>query len=89
MRTIYKYPLQLTDSQILYLPSNAQILTVQIQNKIPCLWAVIETTVNYTEGRQICIFGTGNPIVYNDNLIYISTIQLNEVALVFHVFELK
>lgn len=43
MRVIYKYPLSLTNSQEIVMPVDAQILTAQLQNNMPCLWALIDT----------------------------------------------
>lgn len=43
MKTIYKYPLQVTDIQKILMPVYAQILSVQAQNNQLVLWAVVET----------------------------------------------
>jgi len=86
-KTIYKYPLKLTDLQDTMLPVDASILTVQIQHDKPCLWALVDPEANYMEPVTIRIAGTGHPIVDNDNLHYISTFQMQGGLLVFHVFE--
>ena len=84
-KTIYKYPLQIIDEQWVNIPKGAEILTVQIQNGIPCLWAKVDAQED-NERRLIEIIGTGNPISNSDRK-YISTIQLEKGKLVFHVFE--
>ena len=85
MKTIWKYQIQTTDYQDIEMPIEAQILTVQVQNGEPCLWALIDP--DQKRGiRQIRIIGTGHII---DNSIdeYLGTYQLRDGALVFHVFD--
>jgi hypothetical protein len=92
MKKIYKYSLEVEDIQRILLPIDAKILTVQVQNEKPCLWALVDPE-NNTEARIIEIFGTGNLVSdYADisiEHIYIATFQLYEGKLVFHVFEQK
>ena len=57
MKTIYKYTLDSHDCT-LQLPKGAEILTVQLQNQIPTLWALVNP-MTVTEERHICIVGTG------------------------------
>lgn len=88
MKTIYKYPLEITDRQEIEMPREARILAVQVQNNVPCLWAVVDTELPLKE-RIFDTFGTGNPV---DNYInythnYIGTYQVRGGSLVFHVFE--
>lgn len=87
-KTIYKYPLQVTDLQEVLLPIGAEILTIQVQNEIPCLWALVDPD-QIKEIVNIEIFGTGHPISYDIGVSrkYISTFQLNDGQLVFHTFE--
>ncbi len=87
-KTIYKYPLVVTDFQTVSLPVDAEILTVQTQGGNPCMWALVDPTQTEKEGRNIAIFGTGHP-VNCDVIRYISTFQLYDGELVFHVFEYK
>lgn len=88
MRTIYKYNLQIFDTQYIQLPKEAKILCVQTQNDKPQLWAEVDTTKPPAEMRMIEIFGTGNPMSeeIGQSRIYISTFQLQD-GLVFHVYE--
>lgn len=86
MKTIYKYKLQTTDEQQILMPEGAEILTVQLQDGEPQLWALVETELPKTK-RYIEIFGTGNPITGIGPHKYIATYQLRGGALVFHVFE--
>lgn len=83
MKTIYKYQIEIADGQLIRMPKGATILTVQLQDGKPYLWAKIETG-NPNVVRSINMFGTGNPIS-DAPLDYIGTIQLN--GFVWHVFE--
>ena len=92
MKTIYKYKLEVTDVQRIFLPTGAEILTVQIQYKnqyhTPYIWALVDTERNEGE-RVLEMFGTGNPIqeCMGVDRKYIGTFQLQGGALVFHLFE--
>jgi hypothetical protein len=86
MRTIYKYPLELVDLQTLELPAGAELLTVQMQDGRPCLWAEVATSAP-ARPRTIAIYGTGNPIPGDAEIEYIGTFQMHGGALVFHAFE--
>lgn len=85
MKTIWKFPLNVTDEDEIQMPIGAQVLTVECQQGAPYLWALVETT-NAQESRVFSIFGTGHPIEKTE-LQYRGTFQLNGGNLVFHVFE--
>jgi len=82
MKTIYKYPLEINDQQTVNLPSSARLLTVQVQNGVPCLWALVDTA-DRESPRLIQMFGTGHPSETAG--VYIATFQFG--PLLFHVFE--
>lgn len=86
MKTIFKYELQLTDVQTLRLPGYYQVLCVQVQNGKPCLWAAVDPSYP-GRNKGIRIIGTGHQFSDYEDLEYISTFQLEDGALVFHVFE--
>ena len=85
---IWKYQLKLTDGQNISMPKGAEILTVQVQDGSPCLWALVDPKAE-TEARFIEIFGTGSPILSDMGVSreYISTFQMREGSFVFHAFE--
>ena len=87
-KTIYKYILKETDYQSLELPKGYEILTIQLQNEVPCLWALINPNSIEKEVINIEMVGTGHYITYNtlSDRKYISTIQFKN-GLVFHLFE--
>ena len=86
MNTIWKYQLEICDEQHLQMPSGAKILTVQIQQETVQLWACVDPDQTLIL-RQIRIHGTGHHVPNHDKLKYISTFQLQDGNLVFHVFE--
>lgn len=89
MITVFKYPLEPIDSQILDLPVGAKILTAQLQYGQLCLWCEIDTTQPVFP-RIFRIYGTGHAIILPDvgsGLKYIATAQDLNGVLVWHVYE--
>lgn len=85
-KQVFKYALEVTDSQKVNLPVGAEILTAQMQGEVLCLWALVDSNfAHLTSGRVIRIYGTGHPI--HDEGRYVATFQMNGGALIFHVFE--
>ncbi len=87
MKTIWKYTLEIIVDQVLELPYKSEILTVQMQHGSPQLWAIVTPELP-KEKRHIRIHGTGHQMSSVDNLKYISTFQMENGSLIFHVFEL-
>lgn len=86
--TIFKYTLDVKDTQAIEMPKNAKILTVQTQHGHVRLWALVNKLESNLETRKIAIYGTGNPISENCGE-YIATFQLYDGDLVFHAFEVN
>jgi len=84
-KTIWKYKIAITDRQIIEMPQETKILSVQIQDNHVCLWCLIAPE-RTTFPRGIRIIGTGEPIEPGFDGIFIDTIQLNK-DLEFHVFD--
>jgi hypothetical protein len=86
MKTIWKFPLQVIDSQVVSMPRGAKPLTVQVQDGKPCLWAIVDPEAA-KEDRVVEIHGTGHQTNKTlDRHYYIGTFQLEGGALVFHAF---
>jgi len=66
-------------------PEGAEILTIQTQYNLPCIWALVNPDAKKVP-VQIEIFGTGHPIP-EGNRKYIGTYQLHNGSLVFHAFQ--
>jgi len=60
-KTIWKFPLAITDRQVLPMPPGAKILSVAPQAGILTLWAEVQPDLTPTS-RRVTIVGTGNPI---------------------------
>lgn len=90
MTRIWKFSLQFTDRQAIRMPVGAKILTVQMQNGNPQIWAQCdvdeEGTSSNFETRTFCIYGTGNWMPDNPGE-YIATVQASGGRLVWHIFE--
>jgi hypothetical protein len=88
---IYKYPLDIIDIQTLFIPNDAEILSVQFQGDTLTLWAKQNITKENTKGhcRQIHIIGTGNEFPGIVGLKFLGTAQEpnSSFPLVWHVFE--
>jgi hypothetical protein len=84
---IWKFRLELTDTQQLQLPKGAEILSVQVQASIICMWALCDDNANIVD-RRINIYGTGHKLPENSHIgEFIATVQLAGGDLVFHVFD--
>ena len=86
MNTIYKYRLSVQDRQEICIPSGASLLSVQMQNGTPCLWALVNTG-NPLEEVVIRMYGTGHEVTNPGTLEFIGTFQYVEYGLVYHVFK--
>lgn len=82
---IFKYTLDVVDTQAVAMPIGAKILTVQLQKERVCLWAVCDEAAGF-EFRKIAIFGTGHSMP-DIPMKYISTFQMYDGDLIFHAFE--
>ena len=84
---IWKFPLETIDIQEIEMPSSFEVLTIQTQSGIPCIWAMVNPDAPKVKVK-FEIFGTGHPFKQNGNRKYIGTYQLHNGALVFHCFQL-
>ena len=84
MKTIHKYQFAVNDVVELEMPVGAQILSLQVQNGVPCIWAKVETAAK-SKYRRFRVYGTGHPISEDGN--FIGTFQMHGGTLVFHMFE--
>ena len=84
MNTVYKYDLELKEEQVLSLPADAEILSIQEQGGNLCAWVSVDTEKPERD-KTIIISGTGNAIYYKD-LRHITTLQMG--SMVWHFFEL-
>ncbi len=88
MIAIHKFPLLVTDRQTIQIPAYSRLLTVKLQDDVPTIWAMVDTTQEMIE-RDIVMFGTGQPIIKGLLLSFIGTVQIvNEGdSFIWHIFE--
>jgi hypothetical protein len=80
--TIWKFPIEITDEQVIEVPKVNRPLDVQIQSGTPCIWMAVDPDSPRIQVKAR-VFGTGHPGVTPD-MDYIGTFQFG--PLVFHVF---
>ena len=92
-KTIYKYPITDENKQVILLPKEAEILSVQVQNNDPYIYAMVDAD-SEKEERFFRLFHTGSeiPVDMGVDLIYIGTFMLNDPShttgtFVGHLFE--
>jgi hypothetical protein len=93
---VWKFPL-LSESKILRnekqdaiqvmldMPEGAKILSLQVQNDMPCIWALVDPSAENVK-RTFVIIGTGITLPKGE-FDFVGTFQLEKLGLVFHVFE--
>ncbi len=85
-KTIWKFPVQVTDEQQVSMPSSAKIRHVAVQGDIACLWAEVDVSAPQMGERTIRIYGTGHPMPENPG-DYIGSFMLHDGALVLHAYD--
>ncbi len=85
MKKIFKYPLQTMDDQLIKMPAGAVVLTIQVQQDVPCIWAEVDPVAPIIKRRFLTV-GTGHPMPDVDSAHYVGTYQIQGGALVFHVY---
>lgn len=80
---IWKFPLADGMAQDIEMPMHAEILTVQVQNGLACLWAKVNPE-NVKKARRIHVVGTGHTVPQGA-FGYLGTIQ--QGMFVWHIFE--
>ena len=83
MKRIYKYELE--DGRGVEMPIGAKVLTIQTQNGLPYIWALVDIDAE-CDFRYFTIVGTGHDFPNADDFNYINTIQ--DGPFVWHIFEL-
>lgn len=88
VKTIYRYPVQITDQQTIALPAGAEVLSVQHRQDTTHqvdLWALCDPEAALQDRRFVMI-GTGHAVP-EQPLNFLATVQVLGGAQVYHVFE--
>ena len=86
MKTIYKYPVKVDDEQIIQMPDDSEILSIQYQYGRPYIWAMVDTD-KPSIPRKFGLVGTGHPCERLNNAKYVGSFQMQNGALIFHLFD--
>lgn len=86
MITVWKYELNTNNNIVLEIPLGAELLDIQMQGNIPCIWVKVNTTEPLIH-RTFRIVGTGHELP-NTEIDYCGTFQMSDGMLIFHLFEL-
>lgn len=89
MKQVFKYPLQTTDYQEIWLPHDRQMLSIQTQHGAPVLWALVDSA-SPLERVHLRVAGTGHPIedhYCGGDPVYLGTFQLLGGDFIGHVFQ--
>lgn len=91
MRTIYKYPLKITDRQVLPIKGLMSALHVGLDaDQQPCIWCEVEVGesgfAQIETPLTIYIIGTGKPIPV-DHVVYFSSFVMG--PFVWHIYLLE
>ena len=91
-KCIWKYPLVITDHQVLTIPHGAKFLSAIEQEDLPTLYFIVNPKA--VEGGsfqylKIVMFGTGQPITNEEleNLSFLGTVPTHNGILVWHIFK--
>ena len=84
MKRIYKYQLEITDTQTIKTPGIPKFLCAQAQGDKLFVWVEIDDS-QPDFVSEVFVFGTGHPIL-DHPIKYLSTVQTHGGQLVWHVY---
>lgn len=87
MKTIWKYPLVIMDSQVVVAPEGAEFLSATLKDGAPTLYALVDPKAPM-ESHEVQIRGTGHPIdeALLRSHVFLGTVNTHNGLLVWHVF---
>jgi hypothetical protein len=83
--TIWKYPVLVTDTFTIHMPTGARILSVQVQDGGAMMWALVDPDAPKVT-RTFRVAGTGHKV--DAAGVFVGTFQMLNGRLVFHLFDL-
>lgn len=84
---IWKYAID-DDVRTFQMPVGARVLSVQAQFGRPCLWVMVDPDAPAIVERRFVIKTTGEKF-HADNLEFVGTVQVQNGAIVLHIFEVQ
>lgn len=93
MAVILKYPLNIAVQQVVHLPVEAQVLSIEVQHNKLCMWALCEDAAfRQTKAVEVVMIMTGAIGVPEDILTthhFMGTKMLSNGGFVVHAFVAK
>lgn len=90
MKTVWKYPIKMSDWFDVEMPCGAEVVSVGVQNGQPVMWAIVDDSKERVNVR-FRLAGTGHPLqdVEEHKAVFrfVGTVQLAGGNLVFHLFQ--
>lgn len=86
-RTIWKLPLPVADEITLQMPQGAEILCLQMQHDKPTIWVRCDDDPAFANRVQRVLQWRGTGHNADGTGAYVGTVQLDDGALVFHLFD--
>lgn len=77
MITIYKYPIVPTFEQSISIHAGYRILALQVQDGVPCIWAIVNTDAQIVN-LYLHTIGTGHPADEFEDKQHVGTYQLSQ-----------
>ncbi len=84
---IFKYTVPVSDDDTVMMPQGADVLSVQTQNGVPVMWAVVDEKAKPLVPHRFYVRGTGHNMGTAIGHRFIGTFQLSGGSLVFHLFD--
>lgn len=82
---IWKFPFDLEGEFEVIMPASARILHVELQERTPCIWALVNTSHD-PQVKRFKVVGTGHALPFDRAWTYIATFQ--QPPYVWHLFEI-
>lgn len=71
---------------VVAMPRGAHVLTAQMRDGLPCMWALVDMT-EPAEKRRFVFVGSCDPILNAEWLRYVGTVQVRDGECALHLFE--
>ncbi|MBC2100613.1 DUF7352 domain-containing protein [Listeria booriae] len=88
-RKIYKYPLEIKDSQTIDVPAESIVISIKNQQEQPVLYAVVDADCEKKGQIRIECRGTGHMLSGEEPFELVETVLFANGNLVFHFFTHK
>ena len=86
IRAVWKFPLEQVPAQVIEIPAGSELLSIEVQNGIPCIYALVDPKEKNKKLIWIDVVGTGDQIVIESGMRFMKTVMLHNGDAVFHIF---